>query len=132
MAGNVETRSGSMAKKKILVIDDDKFILQMFKDILEAKGYNVVVSIGGKEAVEEYKNQKPDLVIVDILMPGMDGIRVIKKILKIDKKAKIIVATALTKLGLEKSCLRAGAKAFIMKPFELTTLMSTIRDVSEK
>ncbi|MEW5759324.1 MAG: response regulator [Candidatus Thermoplasmatota archaeon] len=115
--------------KKILVVDDDQHILQMFKDVLGLYGYEVILVNDGKEAIAEYKKQKPDLVIMDILMPKVDGIRTTKEILKIDKEAKIIVVTAVTKPGLEKTCLEAGAKAFIMKPFEIYELTDTIQKI---
>lgn len=117
---------------KILVVDDDKAVLQMFKDILGLSGYKVIVATEGKEALTEYKKTKPHLVIMDILMPKIDGVKTTKEILKIDKKAKIIVVTAVTKPGLEKTCIKAGAKAFIMKPFEIAKLVSTIESVLER
>jgi two-component system chemotaxis response regulator CheY len=115
--------------KRILVVDDDEYVLQMFKDVLELSGYKVVQVTSGKDALTEYIKTKPHLVIMDILMPKMDGVKTTKEILKADKKAKIIVVTAVTKQGLEKACLKAGAKAFIMKPFEIDKLVSTVKNM---
>ncbi|MDI6917847.1 MAG: response regulator [Thermoplasmatales archaeon] len=115
--------------KKILVVDDDKSVLQMFKDVLEPSGYKVFLAESGNEALTQYKKIKPHLVIMDVLMPKMDGVKTTKEILKLDKKAKIIVVTAVTKPGLEKNCVKAGASAFIMKPFEIDKLLSTIKNM---
>jgi len=116
--------------KNILVVDDDEDVQKMFKDILETYGYKVVQAANGKEAVEKYIESKPDIVIMDILMPGVDGVKTTKKILRRDKNAKIIVVTAVGKVGLEKDCIKAGAKAFIMKPFKIDALLAAIQKVS--
>lgn len=115
--------------KEILVVDDDEYVLRMFEDVLAPSGYKVIAVSSGKDALTEYKKTKPHLVIMDILMPKMDGVKTTREILKIDKKAKIIVVTAVTKPGLEKMCIKAGAKAFIMKPFEVDKLVSTIKNM---
>ncbi|MCG2825313.1 MAG: response regulator [Thermoplasmatales archaeon] len=116
--------------KNILVVDDDQGIQKMFKVLLESYDYKVVQAASGKEALEKYGESKPDIVIMDILMPGMDGVKTTKKLLKQDKNAKIVVVTAVGKLGLEKGCIKAGAKAFIVKPFKIDHLLETIQNVS--
>ncbi len=116
--------------KKVLIVDDDKDIQKMFKDILETYGYKIVQAVNGKEALGKYIESKPDVVIMDILMPGIDGVKTTKKLLRQDKNAKIIVVTAVGKVGLEKNCIKAGAKAFIMKPFRIDDLLGTIQKVS--
>lgn len=116
--------------KSILVVDDDLGIQKMFKDLLESYDYKVVQAASGGEALEKYLESKPDIVLMDILMPGMDGVKTTKKLLRQDKNAKIIVVTAVGKPGLEKGCIKAGAKAFIVKPFKIDQLLETIQTVS--
>jgi len=116
--------------KNVLVVDDDENIQKMFKDILEVYKYRVIQANSGKEALKKYMEAKPDIVIMDILMPDVDGMRTTKKILKKDKNAKIIVVTAVGKSGLEKDCIKAGAKAFLMKPFKIDDLLNAIQKVS--
>jgi two-component system chemotaxis response regulator CheY len=118
--------------KNILVVDDDQGIQKMFKFLLESYDYRVVQAVSGKDALEKYGESKPDIVIMDILMPGMDGVKTTKKLLKQYKNAKIIVVTAVGKKGLEKGCIKAGAKAFITKPFKIDHLMETIQNVSKE
>ncbi|MFA5772522.1 MAG: response regulator [Thermoplasmata archaeon] len=116
---------------KILVVDDDKDIQKMFKDILEkCGGYQVTQADDGKGALIEYQESKPDIVLMDILMPHVDGIESTKKILKQDKNAKIVVVTAAGKPGLEEMCIEAGAKMFIKKPFKINYLLDVIQKVS--
>ncbi len=104
---------------KIMVVDDTAFMRMMLKNIITAHGYEVVEEVGnGLEAVEKYGKAKPDLVTMDITMPEMDGITAIKEIKKIDPDAKIIVCSAMGQKSLVIDALEAGAKDFIVKPFE--------------
>ncbi|MDI6917883.1 MAG: response regulator [Thermoplasmatales archaeon] len=118
--------------ENILVVDDDAGVQKMFKDVLESYDYRVVQATSGEEALEKYRESKPDIVIMDILMPGMDGVKTTKKLLNQDKNAKIVVVTAVGKPGLEKSCIKAGAKAFIKKPFKIDQLLKTIQNISKE
>ena len=118
--------------KNILVVDDDEGIQKMFKFLLESYDYRVVQVASGKEALKKYVESKPDMVIMDILMPGMDGVKTTKKLLRQDKNAKIVVVTAVGKPGLEKGCIKAGAKAFLKKPFKIDQLLKTIQSVSKE
>jgi len=116
--------------KSILVVDDDEGIQKMFKFLLESYDYRVIQATSGEEALEKYGESKPDLVIMDILMPEIDGVKTTKKLLRQDKNAKIVVVTAVGKPGLEKNCIKAGAKAFLMKPFKIDELLNVIQKVS--
>jgi len=117
---------------KILIIDDAPEMLKAFRDILEAHGYEVYVAENGEEGLTRYVEIRPDVVLMDILMPKLDGISATKKMLEIDPSAKIIVISAVGKSGLDKECLLAGAKKFIIKPFKIKELISSIESLAKK
>jgi two-component system chemotaxis response regulator CheY len=101
-------------------------MLKAFRDILEAHGCEVYEAENGEEALIKYADMKPDIVLMDILMPRLDGISATKRIILEDPFAKIIVISAVGKSGLEKECLVAGAKEFIVKPFKVRELLNSI------
>lgn len=117
----------------VLIVDDAKYVKEMIRSMLESQGYEIAgVASDGFEAIEKYKVLKPDVVLMDILMPGMDGLSAINKIMEQDKKAKIIVVTALVKDTLRKEAMKAGAIDFITKPFEVERLLGAIRAATAK
>jgi len=116
---------------RVLIVEDAPFIREMIKDILESHDYTVVgEASNGLEAIEKYESLKPDVVLMDILMPGMDGLSAISKIKEIDPNAKIIVVSALVKETLRKEALRAGAADFVAKPFQVEKLLDAVRSVA--
>lgn len=103
---------------RILIVDDAIFMRRIISDALTKNGYNVVDEAGnGLEAVEKYKEHKPSLVLMDITMPEMNGIDAVKKIVDFDKDAKIIMCSAMGQDNMVKESVIAGAKDFIVKPF---------------
>ncbi len=103
----------------ILVVDDALFSRLRIRDVLYEAGYRLVVEAEtGKEAVEAYKKWSPSLVIMDILMPEMDGLDAAKGILKEDPKAKIILCSALGEQVIVKEAIDIGVKDFIIKPVD--------------
>jgi len=117
---------------RILIVEDAPFIVESFTEIIHDQNWEVAgVAKTGLEAIDLYKKQKPDVVIMDILLPGMDGLTAIKKIREIDPKAKILVVSALAKRDLDKECLKAGAKAFIKKPFDTKTFVTSLKAIIE-
>ncbi len=115
-----------MTKTRLLVIDDAPYVLKALRDTLEAHGYEVHEAVNGEEALAMYREVNPDVVIMDILMPKLDGVSATKCIMEFDPNAKIIVLTAMGKRGLEKDCIEAGASDFIIKPFKTKDLLKTI------
>ncbi|VVB71805.1 Chemotaxis protein CheY [uncultured archaeon] len=107
-------------------------MLKAFRDILEAHGCEVYEAENGEEALIKYAEVKPDIVLMDILMPRLDGISATKRILQDDPSAKIIVISAVGKSGLEKECLIAGARQFIVKPFKIKELISSINSLAKE
>jgi len=113
--------------KKILIVDDAAFMRMMIKNILTKNGFEVVgEASNGAEAVELYKKLKPDLVTMDITMPEMDGIEALKKIKEIDPNAKVIMVSAMGQQQLVIEAIQAGAKDFIVKPFQPDRLLEAV------
>jgi len=112
---------------KILIVDDASVITEMIQSLLAAHGHEIAgVAHDGLEAIEKYKALRPDVVLMDILMPGMDGMQSLKKILEYDKKAKIVVVTALGRPALMREAVEAGAVGYVTKPFEIRRLLGAI------
>ncbi|MCX7799488.1 MAG: response regulator [Fimbriimonadales bacterium] len=105
--------------KRILITDDALFMRVTLKNILTQNGYEVAgEASNGAEAVELYKQLKPDLVTMDITMPEMDGIAALKEIRAIDPDAKVVMCTAMGQKNMVVEAIQAGAKDFIVKPFQ--------------
>lgn len=113
---------------KILVVDDAAFMRMMIKDILTKNGYQVVgEAADGLQAVAQYQELKPDLVTLDITMPEMDGIEALKEIRKTDPKAKVIMCSAMGQQAMVIDAIQAGAKDFIVKPFQADRVVEAVR-----
>lgn len=116
---------------KILVVDDSLFMRQMLKNILPKDKFEIVgEATTGREALEKYSNLNPDLITMDITMPDMDGIAAVKEILKINSEAKIIMCSAMGQKPMIKEALEAGAKDFIIKPFDKEKAIKIIESIS--
>jgi len=116
--------------KRILIVDDAAFMRMMIKDILEKNGFEVVGEAqDGAEAVAQYKEMTPDLVTMDITMPEMDGITALKEIRKINPEAKVIMCSAMGQQAMVLDAIQAGAKDFIVKPFQADRVMEAIQKV---
>lgn len=116
--------------RKVLITDDTAFMRMTLRNILEKNGYEVVGEAeDGQVAVEKYAELKPDLVTMDITMPRMDGITAIKKIIEGDSQAKIIVCSAMGQKALVIEALNAGARDFIVKPFQAERIINAIQKV---
>ena len=112
---------------KILVVDDAAFMRMMIKDILTKNGYEVTgEATDGAQAIEKYKEISPDLVTMDITMPEMDGISALKEIKKIDPHAKVIMCSAMGQQAMVIDAIQAGAKDFIVKPFQADRVIEAI------
>ncbi|MFB4211136.1 response regulator [Shouchella sp. JSM 1781072] len=113
--------------KQILIVDDAAFMRMMLKDILEKNGYTVVAEANdGNEAFEKYKETSPDLVTMDITMPDKDGISALKEIKEYDPNAKVIMCSAMGQQAMVIDAIQAGAKDFIVKPFQAERVIDAI------
>lgn len=116
--------------KNILICDDAAFMRMMIKDILTKNGYNVAGEAeNGKVAVEKYAEVKPDLVMMDITMPEMDGIQALKKIKENDPAATVIMCSAMGQQAMVIESIQAGAKDFIVKPFQADRVLEAVKKV---
>ncbi|MGN0401020.1 MAG: response regulator [Acetatifactor sp.] len=116
--------------KNILVCDDAAFMRMMIKDILSKNGYNVAGEAeNGLVAIEKYKEVSPDLVLMDITMPEMDGIQALKEIKKVDAGAKVIMCSAMGQQAMVIESIQAGAKDFIVKPFQADRVIEAVKKV---
>lgn len=114
--------------KKVLVIDDETELVKAVTVRFKASGYEVISALDGKEGIGKAKEFKPDLVLLDIIMPKMDGYEVCKR-LKNNADTKdipILIFTAYDQQDLERKCILAGASVVIMKPFETTELLESV------
>ena len=117
---------------RILIVDDAMFMRMMLKDILSKNGYEVVgEAANGKEAIDKYIELRPDLVLLDITMPEMDGIEALKKIKISEPKAKIIMCSAMGQQNMVIEAIQNGALDFIVKPFQQNRVLESLRRVEK-
>jgi two-component system chemotaxis response regulator CheY len=115
---------------KVLIVDDAALARAMLRRIIEECGISDIYEAqNGIEAVQMYQNEKPNLVTMDITMPDMDGVTAIRKIIEIDAGACVIVCSALGQKEVVMEAIQAGAKHYIIKPFENDKVRSTIKAV---
>ena len=113
---------------RILIVDDAAFMRMMIKDILEKNGFEVVgEASNGIKAVELYKKERPDVVTMDITMPDMDGIEAVKEIKAFDPAARVIMCSAMGQQTMVMDAIRAGARDFIVKPFQADRVLEAIK-----
>lgn len=120
-------------KAKILIVDDAIFMRRMLGDILKEAGHEIVgEAVNGREAIEKYRKVRPDVVTMDIIMPEMGGIEAVKDIISNDKAAKILMVSAMGQQQLVVEAIQAGAKDFIVKPFEASRVITAVERILEK
>lgn len=117
--------------KKILICDDTLFMRKMLKDILIKDGYEIVGEAeSGKVAIEKHNQLKPDITLLDITMPEMNGITALSEIIKNDSNAKVIMCSAMGQEDIVVNAIKKGAKDFIVKPFQSERVIEAVKKVS--
>lgn len=117
---------------KVLIADDALFMRNLLKDILERAGLQVVAeATNGKEAVDLYREHRPDLVTMDIVMPLQSGIEALQEIMGQDPQAQVVMCSALGQETLVLEAVQSGAKDFIVKPFKEERVVEVVRRVTE-
>lgn len=112
----------------VLVCDDAIFMRTMITDILTQAGYDVIGEAEtGAQAVEKYRQLKPDLVTMDIVMPDMGGIEAVREICKTNPEAKILMCSAMGQQALVVEAIQAGAKDFVVKPFQPSRVLEAVQ-----
>ncbi|HJT23277.1 MAG TPA: response regulator [bacterium] len=113
---------------RVMLVDDASFMRMMLKNILVGSGYEVVGEAeNGAKAIEQYKSLKPDLVIMDIIMPEMGGIDAVREIVKANPAAKILMCSSMGQQSLVVEAIQAGAKDFIVKPFQPSNVLEAVK-----
>jgi two-component system chemotaxis response regulator CheY len=114
--------------RTVLIVDDAIFMRTMIADILKGAGYEVVgEAASGVEAVQKYRELKPDLVTMDIVMPDMGGIDAVREIMKVDPHARILMCSAMGQQGLVVEAIQAGARDFVVKPFQPSRVIEAVQ-----
>ena len=114
----------------ILICDDAIFMRTMISDILTQAGYEVAGEAeSGVQAVEKFRELRPDLVTMDIVMPDMGGIDAVREIMKIDSGARILMCSAMGQQALVVEAIQAGAKDFVVKPFQPSRVLEAVQRV---
>ncbi len=118
--------------KNILIVDDDRDLASMFQMRLSSEGFKAEVAYDGKEALESIQKKAPDLIVMDALMPNLDGLATLKQINQMsDKKIPVIIVTGKA-LMIEQAFRLEGAEAFMMKPVDGGDLVKQIREIEAR
>jgi CheY-like chemotaxis protein len=112
----------------VLVVDDDEMVRRLVRTVLEADDYNVVDAHNGAEALRLLETTEPSVVVLDVMMPGLDGVEVCRRL--DHSRVKVVMLTARDDPELEQACKEAGADAFLTKPFSSITLLDVIEELS--
>jgi two-component system chemotaxis response regulator CheY len=120
----------SRANAKILVVDDALFMRTILKDILQANGFTNIIEAGdGAAAIDAYRKNKPDLVTMDVNMPGTDGMAALKSIVAMDPTAKVIMVTSVEQKQIVQEAIKTGAKDYVVKPFDRAMVAAVLGKV---
>ena len=111
---------------RILVVDDAAFMRVRAAKVLTDNGHEVAMAENGREAVKTYAEWRPDAVLMDITMPEMDGLAALKEIRKLDPSARVAMVTAMGQQDIVIEALKAGAKDFVLKPFQPDRILATL------
>lgn len=117
---------------KIMLVDDAAFMRMMIKNYLTKGGFESATFVeaqDGLDAVQKYETEKPDLVIMDITMPNMDGLQALKKIREQDPNANVVMCTAMGQESMVVDAIKSGAKDFVVKPFNADRICSTVKSI---
>lgn len=113
---------------KCLIVDDAAFMRMALRQIIETQGFEEIVeATNGQEAITAYQREKPDLVTMDLTMPEMDGLTAIRHLMEMDPAANIVVCSAMGQKEIVVEAIQAGAKSFIIKPFESQKVIEVVR-----
>ncbi|NLJ60105.1 MAG: response regulator [Firmicutes bacterium] len=115
-----------------LIVDDAAFIRLRTRKLLEENGYEVEEAKDGEEAIQKYKEVSPDVVLLDITMPVMDGITALKGIKSIDPQAKVVMCTAVGQQSLVLEAIKAGANDYLLKPLDPEKVLASVKKLVGK
>src|SRR5262245_6505912 len=111
---------------KILVVDDAEFLRMRISKMLIGQGHTIIEPDNGQNAVTVYKSERPDVVLMDITMPEMDGLSALKEVKALDPQAKVVMLTALGQDTVVLEAIRTGASDFVVKPFDPNRVLAAV------
>ena len=115
---------------RILIVDDTLFMRTLLKNILFSGGHSIIgEAVDGEDAVAKFKELKPELVTMDVVMPKMNGIDALKAIKALDNSAKVIMCTAVGQEQMVKLAIKSGARGYIVKPFQAPKVLEEVKNV---
>ena len=114
---------------KVMVVDDAAFMRLRACKVLQDNGHDVIQAENGAEAVRQYAEHRPDAVLMDITMPEMDGLAALKEIRKLDPTARVAMVTAMGQQAIVMEALKAGAKDFVLKPFQPDRVLGALQKI---
>jgi len=115
---------------RILIVDDTLFMRTLLKNILFSGGHSIIgEAVDGEDAVAKFKELKPELVTMDVVMPKMNGIDALKAIKAFDNSAKVIMCTAVGQEQMVKLAIKSGARGYIVKPFQAPKVLEEVKNV---
>lgn len=112
---------------RILIADDAAFMRMRCAKLLTDNGYQIVEAQDGSDAVQKYKDSRPDMVLLDITMPKMDGMAALREIIRFDPGAKVAMVTAMGQQAIVIDALKTGARDFVVKPFDADRVLNTVK-----
>jgi signal transduction histidine kinase/CheY-like chemotaxis protein len=122
----------SRGHEVVLIVDDETDIINISQKILEESGYTVITARSGEEGIAKYLQNQVDLVLLDVSMPGIGGIKCLRHIISLSSEAKVIIISGYLLSGQIEEAMTLGAKAFLTKPFSFEELRTTVRNVLEQ
>ncbi len=117
--------------KKVLVVDDKYYVRIKLRNLLEKENFHVVEAANGLEAICQYELERPDIVLLDIIMPEMDGITALPRIVALDSDARVVMVSSLSEKTIVAECLEQGAKEYITKPFEDSHILNAVNQFAK-
>jgi two-component system chemotaxis response regulator CheY len=125
------SRREQRAMKKVLIVDDSAFTRSIHNQIITSAGYQTLEAASGAEAVATFEKEKPDLVVMDLLMPDMDGMDAVRRILEIDADARIVICSVDRQRYRRKEAEEIGAVGFVSKPVDADEMIELLSDILE-
>ena len=111
---------------RVLVVDDDPATVELLREFLSAKGYEVITAGDGAEGLRRVKEERPHLILLDVQMPKMDGLEVLRRLREIDKEVSVIMVTAANEEAIGRQAMALGAFDYIVKPLDLSYLEQSL------
>jgi CheY-like chemotaxis protein len=127
-----QTPNADNGHEVVLLIDDEKDIIKISREVLQTRGYRVITARSGEEGIAKYLENHVDLVLLDISMPGIGGVKCLRQIINLNPEAKVIIISGYLCNGRVEEAMTLGAKALLTKPFSFEELGTTVRKVLEK